>query len=236
LKLVAAVLLAAVLLGFLAISGCACVEVTPAALLVSPDVPDDVRASRLSTLRDAVDLVNRFVASPWNHSFPLLRLELRDDGFHFVDPTGSRPYKVFCSSWGDFILSIGGAAQALEGGFVVGKRKPCRSRVCDNSLFVRSDGTEREAGSVARTIVHEAAHTLHRRGTIGFGRSVLYLLEAIFLLRSRTHSAERRPRAVTEEFFLFEAAGGEPGWELEFIEAHIREGSANCEHGPYDDA
>ena len=113
--------------------------------------------------------------------------------------------------------------------------------VLDNSFFLENSGGPRKAEDMAKLILHETTHDVYRVGTVGFWPSVAYYLEAVFLFRTSTHSAENRPYATTEEFMWWYQAREErmkdgPGMEElinEEFQAHLRHPGENCEHGPF---
>ena len=140
----------------------------------------------------------------------------------------------------DWVRTIGGKAQAVESGIIVGSRPPNRDRLVDNTLLRNHRGELYPGWRIALTILHETAHIVHRHGTIGFWNGVAYFAEAIFLLRAAHHSAERRPRATSGEFVYFYLAEKNPAVDRETVaslmQEHYSESHSDCEHGPFDEA
>ena len=81
---------------------------------------------------------------------------------------------------------------------------------------------------------------MHGEGTVGYGNTLQYYLEAVFLLRASDHSAERIPKAVDHEFIFHlrideaRAAGDEEqlSLHLEDFEQHLIQQQGDCRHGP----
>lgn len=217
-------------------AGCSSTVVTPASIAAA-DVPEDVRVAERAKWTSAVEIANEFLASPYRRTLPAGRYELAETGMSYVSERGTWPIEVRCSTWGDNVVAFGYRAQEREYGFVVGKRPPNRDRSVDNSMFVDGDGLAHDAESIAALILHETTHVVVREGTVGFWNGVAYYLEAIFLLRSASHSAERYPHGTNEEFGFFridrDSDDAEPDTWLHFLDDHIAKGGGkNCRHGP----
>jgi len=216
--------------------GCESVEVTPSRLESIAD-PDGLGDAALASWKEAVELMNDFLASDFNRSLPRGKYRFNDDVLEFAADGVVRPHHIRCSTWGDIVLFFGGKAQAVKDGIYVGARTGERNRVIDNSLFFRGDGSLRTPKSLAVSILHETAHIVHRCGSIGVWNTLLYGLEAVFLLRAASHSAERRPRATSSEFLYYHwwMHPGRVGREyvLEEFEKSLKRNDRMVEHGPY---
>jgi len=232
----------AALLPALALSACANVAITPAAILRLDDavVPAEERRARLATWREAVAIANGFLASEWRRTLPAGRFELDDElGMSFVTEHGTWPIEVRCTTWGDLCVATGFAAQERERGFVVGETGEERDRLVDNSLFESGTGWIRPASSIADLILHETTHTVWREGTVGFWNGVAYYLEAIFLLRAQHHSDERLPHGTDHEFAWWLVARDEPeaaahpGFQ-QYVADHYATPQEHCRHGPFE--
>ncbi len=188
----------------LAAPGCRATVVTPVSVLQA-SAPQAEREQAVTNWKEAVVLANEFLASPFRLTLPEGHFELDDWGMRFVRAAGEVcPITVCSTTMGDICVSLGYAAQEREYGFAVGARDGEENDpVIDNSLFRLPDGSWRDPPDLAKLILHETTHVVFRVGTIGFWNTVSYYLEAIFLLRSSTHSAERLPRATSEEFFYY---------------------------------
>ena len=225
-------------------TGCAGVELTPAAVeRALVEAPAPARAA--ATWRKAVALANEFLASAQRRTLPEGRIELSDAaGMRFVTSAGTWPIAVRCTTWGDVCLAFGFAAQEREWGFVVGSKEPERDRLVDNSLFVAPGGMRKSASAVAHLILHETTHVVWREGTVGFWNGVSYYLESIFLFRYSNHSDERRPNATDEEFdwFVNERAlraaddAARLAALVSYIERHLGEAHDTCRYGPFEEA
>jgi hypothetical protein len=223
----------------LAAASCGTVEITPQEI-ARADAPEPVRSGSIETWRDAVVVMNDFLASDFRRTLPPGRFELDDAaGMRFVTDLGTWPIAVRCNWWGDLCLATGFTAQEREYGFVVGETDPERDRRVDNSFFCHDDASRKDARTVAHLTLHETTHVVWRRGTVGFWNGVAYYLEAIFLFRTNDHSAERRPRATGEEFAMYCMALDGPEMAAtvarELVESHVREPRRLCEHGPFPD-
>jgi hypothetical protein len=224
------------------LSSCAGVLITPRTVRESKG-PEEDKEAAVAAWQEAVRLANEFLASPYRHTLPSGSFSLDDEGMHFVTPRGRWPIEVWWTPWGDFVLWTGGAAQEASYGFVVGKRPtPGRNpdRVLDNSFFRNGTGGLVQPWSMALMILHETTHIVYGVGTVGFWSSAVNYLEMIFLFRTSTNSAERRPRATGEEFMYFKFAkdaGDEPERRIaeDGFRKHMEKGGANCEHGPFSD-
>ena len=220
-------------------TGCATV-VTPSALRHA-NLPADEREHVLTTWNEAVALANGYLASPYRHSMPAGRYTLDDElGMTFESDGRRWPIQVWNSFGGWLVTSFGFRAQERERGFVVGPRPPDEQPLVDHSMFRDLDGDWHSARSVASLVLHETAHTIHREGTVGFGNTLLYYLEAVFLLRTTDHSDERIPNAVSEEFrywasapYLLSDALLETGITAEQrLDEHMAQDHDDCRHGP----
>jgi hypothetical protein len=223
-------------------SGCVRVEVTPGSVRAA-QAPWEEREAANARWVEAVGMANEFLESSYRKTLPPGRIELGDDGMRFVTADGWWPLGVRCTTWGGVVNAIGGQAQATTSGFLTGRRGPADrdpDPALDNSFFRAKNGAMLEAEDLARMFLHELAHILYRKGTIGFLPSVAYFLEAVFLLRSSTHSAEDRPRATSEEFtyFRFATTMSEPERSIAArqFEEHFATGSPICEHGPFEES
>lgn len=220
----------------LLVAGCRSLEITPGALREDPDLHPE-RALALERWTAAVELANEFLTSSYRRTLPPGRYDLDDGGMRFVGEHGELPMRVFSTTWGDWVVRTGFRAQERELGFVVGRRPPVRDELVDNSFLRGSDGELAGASSLARLVLHETTHVLYRDGTVGFWNGVAYYLEAIFLLRSATHSDERSANATSEEFgyFLLEREAEEEYASIyrQAFEEHLAQGpTSRCTHGP----
>lgn len=219
-------------------SGCRSVDVTPASLAAA-DVPAEESAALMATWEEGLDLANEFLVSDFRLTLPTGRYELaHEDGMRFATEHGTWPVEVRSTTWGDICVRIGFIAQERTRGFIVGKRDPDRDPVADNSLFRDSGGNPASAAYVASLVLHETTHSVYRHGTIGFGKSVLYYLETIFLFRYETHSGERRANATTHEFQLWtwwrqaDESARDAGYA--YFQSHLAESDGKkCTHGPF---
>lgn len=218
----------------------ACTAVVTPEGIARAGIPQEVRDESLKTWRAAIAAMNEFLASDFRRTLPPGRFELDErDGMRFVTGQGTWPIEVHCNWWGDLCLFTGFTAQEREYGFVVGEVDPERDRLVDNSFFSYNDASRKEARTVAELILHETTHVVWRQGTVGFWNGFAYYLEAIFLFRTNDHSAERRPHATGEEFWMYCMAldGPEPAGKIarDLIESHVRDKPRLCEHGPFPD-
>jgi hypothetical protein len=216
------------------LAGCRSVTVTPRAVREARHVPPAEIGLYLARWAEAVRLANEFLVSPRSLTMPRGAFVLTDDGMLFVTDSGTWPIEVRHRTWGAMVKLSGGQAQAWSWGFEVVPRPPDAEPLVDHSLFVDYEGEPVAAGDLARTILHETAHILY---PVPWGK-VGYYAECVFLLRSSTHSAERIPRAVSEEFawFHMEREGldeiGRQAFAMVLSE-HFAEPQRNCRHGPF---
>ncbi|MBI4603876.1 MAG: hypothetical protein HY721_18120 [Planctomycetes bacterium] len=220
--------------------GCQSVTVTPRSIREAA-APPEVRERVLATWREAIDLLNEFLASPFNLSLPRGRFELRDEeGMLFVTDGGARPIEVRCSTLGDLVRWAGGKAASLRRGFVVARIGSGKGdRAVENSLFTKPDGEAQPPRKVASLIAHETSHLVHGNG---FWRNCGYLCEALFLWRCTTSSIEDRPRATSVEIGLFARSKGlsqdfeealEPGEAEALLATYVLDPFLHVEHGPF---
>ncbi len=193
-------------------SGCATVPITPARVAAAP-VATELRDGCLSRWREAVQLSNAFLASPYRKTLPAGELRLSDDGMEFVVGTNALPVRVRCTTWGDIVVASEFVAQERADGFVVGLAPPKRDRLFDNTFFKSRAGRPLTAGGMAAMILHEITHSYYRCGTVSFTKGVSYYAEAAFMFHYRKHSMERLPFQTSDEFtrFLLAGPGGHPG-------------------------
>ncbi|MCK6446061.1 MAG: hypothetical protein L6Q99_06675 [Planctomycetes bacterium] len=218
-----------------ALASCRSYEITPAALRTETDTRPE-RAEALSRWTVAIELANQFLASEFRQTLPDGRLVLADDGMRFVERDRELPMRVVRSTWGDWVVRVGFAAQEREWGFVVGQRSPVHDGLVDHSFFRGADGELTDPFAIASLVLHEATHVCYREGTVGFWNGVAYYFEAIFLFRYDTHSDERHANATSEEFRFFLVERGvddehKPMHRRTF-EQHLAEGpTSRCTHG-----
>jgi len=192
-------------------AGCACVRVTPETIRASR-APPELKAQTEATWREAVEILNDFLASPYNLSLPNGRYHLDDKaGLSFVTEKGAMPVAVTCSWLGDLIYLLGGQAASLSRGFVVARTHGVSGdRSVDNTLFQLMDGERKPAHKVASTTIHETSHLVHGRG---FWKNVGYALELLFLFRTNKNSAEKRPQATSVELLHYLSSKGIESFE-----------------------
>jgi hypothetical protein len=188
--------------GLLLLCGCAAVPVTPATLVTSTDRPEERDAS-LKRWREAVNLCNAFLESPYRKTLPPGEIWLTDDGMEFVADGLVRPINIRCTYWGDVLVWFGMAAQERSDGFVVGLVKSGRSRLLDNSFFKYGTNQPNFSAVMAELTLHELTHSYYQCGTVSFTKGMMYYLEAVFLFRYRNHSMERLPFKTSGEFESF---------------------------------
>ena len=165
--------------------------ITPETIRLS-GAPEESRGQALDLLEEAVIQANEFLISEHRLSLPPARYERAENGtLEFVTESRRWPVRIRHSFGGDLVVITGFRAQERDDGFVVGSRPPDEHPEIDNSMFRDRDGDWHSAESIARLILHETAHTVHGVGTVGYWSTVCYYAEAIFLLRSSNHSAER---------------------------------------------
>jgi hypothetical protein len=151
------------LLLVLAGGGWASVTVTPRTIAAVPGREQD-RTTAVSTLREAVEIANLFLASDYRKTLPAGRLVLQDDSLTFVTPARTLPVRIRCSSSGDILIPLHMAAQERAVGFVVGLVAPRQRREIDNSLFKDKTGNMLPNYVVAATILHELTHSFFGAG------------------------------------------------------------------------
>lgn len=217
----------------LILMGCRTLVITPAAL---QELENDAAREALDKWKEAVVLINEFLASPYNLTLPKGRFKLDTaEGMVFWSDDGTYPIRVESTTWGDLTVWSGFRAQERSFGFVVGSRPPDEEPLLDHSLFRVKEGSWDSPKYIAELILHETSHVVHREGTIGFWNAVAYYLEAVFLFRARTHSAENRPRATSEEFLYFflsrERDGKNAAIAWKVFQGHIGTEHDHCEHG-----
>lgn len=218
----------------LVLASCRSFEITPAVLRTATDAHPE-RREALARWTAGVELANEFLASEFRLSLPAGRFELDDDGMRFVGSGGEFPLRVVRSTWGDWVVRVGFAAQEREWGFVVGQRCPVNDAWVDHSFFRGVDGELASPFELASLVLHETTHVLHREGTVGFWNGVAYYGEAIFLFRYDTHSGERCANATSEEFAYFatvrDADATHRAAGRERLAAHVAEGpTESCVH------
>ena len=173
--------------------------VTPLALREAEAPSDRHRAFEL--WRESIEIANEFLASPFNASMPPGRLELVDDGMRFHYKGETLELRVWNSATGDLAVWSGAIAQECIGGFRVGTRGGDDPHV-DHSWFRYPTGSLRRGDQIAKTLLHELAHAVHRTGNFGVVKSLLNYAEIVFLWRTwEERSFERAPQAVDHEFF-----------------------------------
>jgi len=221
------------------LSSCSTI-VTPRAIAES-EAPPETRERAGALFEEAVELANRFLRSDQNRSLPAGRYAFGVGGnLVFITEEKIWPNRIRNSLAGDLVVLIGFRAQERDDGFVVGTRPPGEYPEIDHSMFRTLDGDWHSPESVASLLLHETAHTVHGEGTVGYGNTLQYYLEAVFLLRASDHSAERIPKAVDHEFIFHlrideaRAAGDEEqlSLHLEDFEQHLFQQQGDCRHGP----
>ena len=223
--------------------------VTPGAVAASA-ATEEVREQVLTRWRHAVRAADAFLASDFNRSLPRGRLTLDDDGMVFETEGARLPVDVWESALGRVAVLSGAVAQEAPGGFRVGRqgRSPRTDggdgpvTVIDHSWFRSSNGFLRPVEHVARTLLHELGHGVHRVGNFGVLTSLGNYGEIVFRGRSwAERSFERAPQAVSHEFTHWWLAGdrheltdeafARPA-STETLDEHLRETGRTCEHGP----
>lgn len=221
-----------VILSMVACIGCATTAVTPGQIAVAP-VGVVERVESLKRWSDAIGLCNEFLSSPFRKTLPQGRLQFADDNMEFRAGGEVLPVIVRCTTWGDLVvLSKTGTAQERSDGFVVGLVKPKRNRLVDNSFFKTADGQPYSGAAMAQVILHELTHSYYRTGTVGWSEGFLYYLEAVCLLRNRTHTAERLPYQTSAEFLRFIQARNTAGVILNRREQREPRERYLCVHNP----
>jgi hypothetical protein len=220
--------------------GCTSVAITPASVRAAK-VPTEETRTSIQRWESAVRIANHFLESPYRRTMPAGKFTLDDDGMRFQSGSADHtwPVHVRYDVIGQVCVKLGFAAQERTDGFAVGKVPPHRSTVIDNSFFRSRDGKEQPPHVIAGLILHEATHQILRDGTVDVPKSVAYYAEAVFLLRSRTLTAERRPYATSEEFDRFLKSYGTDAETqarmLREFEEHLAQGPTKwCRHGPFE--
>jgi hypothetical protein len=220
-----------------ALGACRSLPVTPRAIEACAASSEE-KERALRSWREAVEIANAFLVSPFDRTLPAGRFELGPDGMRLLAGDRVWPIEVRSTTWGDLVLWAGFQAQEASYGFCVGECPPEEEPLLHNSFFRAPNGFLLAPDSIADLILHETAHVVAREGTVGFWNSLAYYAEAIFLLRSTTHSDEDVPHAVDEEFGHFlTARGGDPARRekaLRTLEEHLRSPGPHCRHGPVD--
>jgi hypothetical protein len=190
-------------LAALLVSGCATVSITPAKVASAP-VPIEERSRSLTTWTNALDFCNGFLASPFRQTLPEGRVCFTNGHMVFVCGKGALPVRIRCTAWGDLAVWSGTAvAQERSDGFVVGSVAPRRNRLLENTFFKTTKGQPIAQEEMASMILHELTHSYYRVGTVSPSKAIGYYAEAILLLRSRNHCAERLPNKTSAEFAAF---------------------------------
>jgi hypothetical protein len=223
----------------LLLAGCSSVPITPARVREAATTTPEARLA-IERWETAVEIANAFLASPYRRTLPAGRYTLTDDGTTFQAATGACwPMRVRYDAIGQVCATFGFAAQERTDGFAVGKAPPKKNILTDNTFFRTRSGEELPPAGLAGLLLHETTHVVLRDGTVNVPKSIAYYAEAVFLLRSRTLSAERRPYATSEEFDRFLRSHGQDGATqarmLREFEEHLAQGPTKyCRHGPFD--
>ena len=222
-------------------ASCHTVEVTPAALR-EPGGRDAQRAEALARWNEAVDLMNRFLASPWRRTLPAGRFTLDDGGLTYLTEAGCAwPIAVLSTTWGDLVVATGFRAQEDAEGFVVGEvdaqADEAPDALLDNTYFRFTDGDWHGAHSLAEVTLHETTHVVFRHGTVGAWGTLAYYVAFLFSWSGVHHPSEDRPRATSEEYGWYRAALGSAEEDRDLIECvrdeHLAAQHEHCEHGPF---
>jgi hypothetical protein len=221
----------------LGLGGCASVHISPARMCATSSSPSEIDEA-LGRWRAAVELSNAFLDSPWRRTLPPGKFVLGDEGMVFQSDGGEWPVMVRVTRFGDLCVKVGFAAQERSDGFVVGRTKPNRTVIIDNTFFRYPSGRSKPARAMAGVLLHETTHVVFRDGTVGFWAAVRYYAEAAATWRYRTLTAERRPYATSEEFAKFAASRTkDSAVQVELLrqfETHVAEGPTKyCRHGPF---
>ena len=178
-------------------------QVTPAAIENSAAEPD-TRAAALALWQEALRLSDAFLLSDFNQSLPAGRIELSPtEGMSFVFEGRSLPIRVWNSFAGRVAVWSGATAQECTGGFRVGPSGGSIAAI-DHSWFRTQTGGFRPAKDVARTLLHEIAHALHRVGNFGPLESFVNYWEIVRYRRSwAQRSFESAPQATSHEFMYW---------------------------------
>jgi hypothetical protein len=189
------------------LSGCVSVPITPANVAKAP-VPAQVGRETMDRWNEAVHWCNEFLASSNRVTLPPGELRMNERGMEFVSRDRIQPVRVRCTRFGDLTVWCGFDAQERSDGFVVGRVKPKRSRVLDNSFFKSRNGTPSSSLTMASLTLHELTHSWCRVGTVSFRKSVAYYAECVFLFRYSNHSMERLANKTSGEFANFVMCSG----------------------------
>jgi len=217
----------------------ACSSIITYDSIAESGAPAEIRGRALGLLGSAIEQANGFLSSQQRISLPRGHYQEAEDGtLLFVTDARRWPIRIRHSFGGDLVVWFGFRAQERDDGFVVGSRPPDEHAEIDNSMFRTSDGDWQSAHSIARLILHETAHTVHRHGTVGYWNTLAYYTEAIFLFRAANHSAERTPRAISVEFEYHrliraaEDSGDQDAAEVyrKAFAEHLALGRENCVH------
>ncbi|HEX2852340.1 MAG TPA: hypothetical protein VHO24_03800 [Opitutaceae bacterium] len=219
------------------LSGCTSVQVTPARLREAK-VPQPEIENAMVRWRQAVELANAFLESPWRRTLPAGKFVLEDGGMVFRSEAGEWPAGVRVTAIGELCARMGFIAQERSDGFVVGWAPPRRDAAVDNTLFRHLNGKPASSRSIASLILHETTHGVFREGAVGLWPAVRYYGEAAFTWRYRTLTGERRAYATSEEFEAFiEYRRKDSTTQAEMLrqfEAHLAAGpTKGCRHGPF---
>lgn len=227
------------LLGLAAIllSGCSAVPITPAAVRQASIAASDA-TDAIQRWETAVIIANAFLASPYRRTLPAGRFTLTDAGMRFETAGGAWPVHVRYDAIGHACVTFGFVAQERTDGFAIGKAPPKKNVVTDNTFFRTRSGAQQSPEAMAALLLHETTHEVLRDGTVNIPKSIAYYAEAMFLLRSRTLTAERRPYATSEEYGRFLKSHGRDeaaqAQMLREFEAHLAQGPTKfCRHGPF---
>ena len=159
--------------------------------------------SELATWNQAVALSNEFLGSRQRHALPAGTISIDDEGMVFTHGDGSNKIVIECTSFGDVLVGCNMMAQERSWGFVVGRTKPGKNRLTDNSFFRDRNGDFLSNITVAQIILHELTHTYYKTGIDHPWNAIRYYAEACFLFRYRKHSMEKLPYQTSGEFYAF---------------------------------
>lgn len=225
-------------LPLLLLAGCSSTVITPASVRHAATTPDE-SAALIARWEAAVVIANAFLESPFRRTLPAGRFTVADDGMSFASASGDRwPMIVRYDAIGQACVNLGFVAQERRDGFAIGHAPPRRNVVTDNTFFRTRAGAAQSPESMAALLLHESTHVVLRDGTVTIPKAIAYYSEAVFLLRSRTLTAERRPYATSEEFNRFvQAHGTDEATQATFVQAfetHLARGHTKfCRHGPW---
>lgn len=176
--------------------------------------PGSVDRMLYERLAAAADLINRFVASEWNHFFPRgRRLRLAESKL-FLDSTAGDGFevKVWISCWGTLVTEAGFSAQETADGLVVGACRGTDGQAADwaiaNSFFFTLEGVWRETEMMAALLMHELSHTLQVRAQGQMSYWLEYYVRSTLLLQGgdESNDLEKVPYRVEAEFWRWMAA------------------------------